>query len=785
MRSDEKLTSYEAFCVFCVTFLHHQFNEVLPLLVSDAGPSAWISQILGGLLAGGFFWLFLKLMYRYKGMDLLEIVDKTYGKAVGKLVQLFLLAYLMAYCAGSLNQVVEVLQIYAYSDVTSMRLDLLLVCAASVFLLYSVKGLSKTISIFLPVILFALVTVLLLCFRQYDSSLLSPALGYGVFSTARSGAFLASQYTGVFTVSIFAGAFSGPDHYKKSAKRALLFSSPLLVATTLCYNLAVPYPNAKNALIGIMGVAQDNHNSRFLQRLESVFIIITVMEFLLLIGIGFLAMQKVLCHMFSIPSTLKGALIVPVGLLQICIVRTLGNLQGVKMQLRSVVRRYSVFYLTAFLLLTLLVGFLRGQGRRKLLRRSAAAMAVCLALGVLSGCASYREPDSEIYPIMLGYDKGETEKYRFTMKFMQLGKTAGGSSEEKGGQESGGEEEIPPDLMVLEAPSFVEGINMINALMPKRVSLLHVKMIVISEELAKEGVEDFVIPMSRYNDVKNSVSFVVSKSSAYEFVASEKATLTDSLQLDMEMIMETDKESTPYLIVSLSQFLKQYNSPYGDAAATLGNVNQAEYKDKKKDGESPAEKIAHTDARFEEGFTAGDLPIIGHSEMELAGMAVFSHDKMVGVLNTNECQTMAFLTDAFRTTLMTIPDPNEPEEDFVSLRIRRSKPVRFKSWIDEEDVAHIQIHVSVNGTIEVTQNPDSEFIQDPAQRAELKQYTAKIMEERSRDLIEKLQREYRADILQLGRRVAKNFLTIQEWEAYQWRNRYPDAQIDVSYQINL
>lgn len=789
MRKDETFTLYEGVSLLSLTFLYHVFNEVIPTLVVDAGTSAWMAQIISVAVGLALLGLYRLASRRYPDLDFLQILDRACGKALGRMIQALLLMYLLAYAASCLNQAEETLQLYAYTDFNSLTLDLFLMGAVAVYALFSIRGMAKTVSVFLPLILAALLLILLICYNQYDIHLLTPLWGYGFKGTAANGVKMGSQFGGIVILGIFGSSFPDRSAFAKSALWSMLTAGGAIVLTTLCYTMAVPYYSAKNQLSGVMGVAEANYNSRFLQRVESMFIAILVMAILLLVGISFLAIKKTYCHIFAIPSRASKAVVAPLALLVICVVRTMGNLQEFKQALRYGVRRYSIFALGGILLLVLLAGLLREKGRGRFFRAGTLLLIpLCLMLA-LSGCGGYREIDSEIYPLMMGYDKGENEKYRITLRFMQP--TEGGGEEGGGGKGDSGQQQEgtacapPPDVMVFEAPSFIEGINLANALIPKRISMLHIKMLVISEELAREGLSTIAAPLIRYNEIKPTMALVISKSSAYEFIAAKQPAMTDSLQMELELILEANNESAPYTVVSLADFLYHYDTSFGDAVAMLGNLNQADYRSRQEEGEAPDRQIARTAARFRDGFSAGNLPVTGHGEMELAGMAVFHQDRMAGELNTAESLTYAFLTNSFRTISLNFPDPYHPEDYYVAIKARRARPPSIRVEISPEGIAQISIRVVINGVVNIAQNPEVDYLADPQKRQELEQYVAGILEQRGRDLLRKLQEEYAADILQLGRRVSGRFSTIPEWEDYNWREQFPQAEIDVSFQINL
>jgi len=67
----------------------------------------------------------------------------------------------------------------------------------------------------------------------------------------------------------------------------------------------------------------------------------------------------------------------------------------------------------------------------------------------------------------------------------------------------------------------------------------------------------------------------------------------------------------------------------------------------------------------------------------------------------------------------------------------------------------------------------------------LAEYIKQACAQNMQSLIEKLQKEFGADLLGLGNRLARNFFTIQQWDAFNWRERYPDAQININVSLDM
>ena len=91
----------------------------------------------------------------------------------------------------------ETLQVYAYSTMNALMIDLLILIAVAVIALYPLKGLAKVISFVLPIAFLATLFILAGSQKQFDSNLLNPILGRGPKIIVSMGALLTSQFNGI------------------------------------------------------------------------------------------------------------------------------------------------------------------------------------------------------------------------------------------------------------------------------------------------------------------------------------------------------------------------------------------------------------------------------------------------------------------------------------------------------------------------------------------------------------------------------------------------------------
>ena len=103
---------------------------------------------------------------------------------------------------------------------------------------------------------------------------------------------------------------------------------------------------------------------------------------------------------------------------------------------------------------------------------------------ILTGCYDSREVDNMAYVTAIGVDKGTNENLKFTLQFAVPLNISGGI--ETGEKSEGGKS--PLDNMTIEADTLYSAIDYANNSISKQVNVAHCKLLVFSDELAKEGL---------------------------------------------------------------------------------------------------------------------------------------------------------------------------------------------------------------------------------------------------------------------------------------------------------
>ena len=173
--------------------------------------------------------------------------------------------------------------------------------------------------------------------------------------------------------------------------------------------------------------------------------------------------------------------------------------------------------------------------------------------------------------------------------------------------------------------------------------------------------------------------------------------------------------------------------------------------------------------------------IQGELGTENIGVAVFKHDQIVGELNSIE--TMCFLAtrnnvDRF---LISVPDPTE-EGGILDIYLT---PIS-NTTVDVKIVngsPYIKLNYRFSGKIEsASENinySDNNFLNEVSSACN--NYLESIFS----DYLYKTSKTFKSDINGFGQEAKRNFLTLNDFEDYNWEEKYRDSFFDINVDTSV
>lgn len=403
----------------------------------------------------------------------------------------------------------------------------------------------------------------------------------------------------------------------------------------------------------------------------------------------------------------------------------------------------------------------------------AVLLIITLFTFLITGCFDSREIDDEVYAISVGVDKGSSYKVRLTVQYPTY-MIGGGDNESKGGSK-GTEKNAQSgsNVHTIEAPTMLEALDMLSTAISSRVSLMHAKWVIFSEEFARQGIEGYIAGLERYKETRTSMSVLVTRGTAEDFIKENQSDISESLSKSIELLLAQSSFTGFFPKVRFLDFYTAMFSPYKSAITLYGGVNQFDRLADATDG--PASLVSRR------GLLPEELPRSGVTKRELVGLAVFHGGKMTGYMDAYETAFYLMITGEYNGGKISIPDKYSPK-DAIVFDIRNSRRPKVKATFKDSKPV-IDLKIELESEVFVIQSRVD--YEDLALADELEGQIEQYVLEGIQHTVKKTQKELKADIFGFGDWVAGNFFTIDDWESYNWLSHYPEATININVDVKV
>lgn len=398
------------------------------------------------------------------------------------------------------------------------------------------------------------------------------------------------------------------------------------------------------------------------------------------------------------------------------------------------------------------------------IRTISAILILIFLTSSMSGCYDARELDDYSFVNVIGVDKGVTDKLRFTILFPTLKNDTGSMGNTSGMSKS--VSSTGHSIISIDCPTLYSGINMINTSLSRTINYSHAKFLVISEEMARKGVESFIDGMMRTRQIRRGMYVMVAKGKASEYIEEFSPPVGTALSRTQEDIMDKEGETGIFDMTTYFDLLNNMKSFYGMPTVALTALNDfSHYK---------TEDSEPTGFKDIGDYYPGEMPRKGGNKAEFIGLAVFDGDKMVGELNGDETRAKLMITDEYKRGAVVIPDPKDKNVRLtVDVRMQRKAKIKVEF---ENEVPVIDVKLFLEGEEVSIQSPNN------YESGELKQLLEEKYSEYIKGTLDETIDKCRnlgTDIFRFGERAAMHFSNIRDFEAYNWNSHFKDAKVNT------
>ncbi len=333
---------YEAVCLTSIMMVTKIFYTSISLIIKIEGTSGWYGTIISCLTSLFLFSLIYILMKRFPNRDFTQIFELVLGRFVGKLLTLFFAAYLLFYAASNLREFIEMIKAYnlPYTPPSVLIFGFIAVCCIIAY--YGLEGIARISGIFYIPVIIGIVIILILASPYYVTDYLKPYLGFGIKKTVITGLLRSSAYDEVIILAFIINSIHGLKTFKRAGYISILITGVTFSTNILCNVMAFMYTVGSENLSGLFELSRAIYFSRFVQRLESIFLFTWVIASLITVSIAFYLSINLYTKAFRIPS--HRPLIFPFSFLMFMVALIPKNISEAVQANIHFIRQYSGFF---------------------------------------------------------------------------------------------------------------------------------------------------------------------------------------------------------------------------------------------------------------------------------------------------------------------------------------------------------------------------------------------------------------------------------------------------------
>lgn len=325
-------------------------------------------------------------------------------------------------------------------------------------------------------------------------------------------------------------------------------------------------------------------------------------------------------------------------------------------------------------------------------------------------------------------------------------------------KKDGAGKESPVEIIMTRGNTILEAMRNVSEEFDRRAYFPHNKVIIISEELAKEGVKKILDVFMRSGEMRRLSWFVIARGVKASEILGIKHGIEDVQATYLENIIKRRKVKSEVVAVSLLEFIKKTLT---DRVEPIAGVMQFT--------EEPSFPIEQ-----KEGTSATIKGI------KLAGAAVFKGDKLLGFLDNYQTKGLNWLIDKIDSSVYNVPSPGR-SGDLIAVEVFNARTAITPEF--ESDSIIFKIRISSEGTL-LEQQGDIDSSK-PAVITEIEKNLEEIIKKEVENTINIVQEKYKSDIFGFGGLFNQKYP--QEWQEIKnnWSQLFPQVECSVKVKTEI
>jgi spore germination protein KC len=352
---------------------------------------------------------------------------------------------------------------------------------------------------------------------------------------------------------------------------------------------------------------------------------------------------------------------------------------------------------------------------------------------VSSGCWNYREVDQVSIVAGVAIDKGVDAPYELTAELIKI----------SGGRDS----RMSSNVLSAEGTTVFDAARNFIAVSGKRLYWSHTKVIIISSDIAREGVTKIL-----------------------EWFAQDAET-----REDIPILISTAKTA--------KEILRGDTSTESIVSNTIGDI----FDNIKSLGKAPMIDLSDYDIEVQTKGASAIVPTVSIEQendkniLHILGTAIIKDDKMVGTLNGDETKYLNFIRDSIKGGVLSVVVKSDNETVDISLEIFRNR-TKITPRADDQG---IRMDIKIDTEVAIDERIDCTFSYDEASIKNIEETAEANLRSHIEQLIKKVQTEFGADIFGFAAKLWEDDPAAFKSTRKNWDDAFKKIQVSITANVRI
>ncbi len=364
-------------------------------------------------------------------------------------------------------------------------------------------------------------------------------------------------------------------------------------------------------------------------------------------------------------------------------------------------------------------------------RKIKSIVMIIISAYLFTGCWNYREINNLSVVAGIAIDRNELDgKYEVTIEIVNIkkGKDISNNSE----------------YITLCGDSLFDIIRNMISVSSRRLYFSHAKIVIISKELAKDGLSKAIDWYIRDAETRTDIYLLISKEKTAKEVLMTKRNENMIVSFDLAKVIQNEKNVSTAPKVDLWDFLDILKQKEANTSLPLIFID--------KSGEKEVPRIE--------------------------GMAVIKDDKLIGMIDGDIAKYILFTTDEIKTGILVLGRKSSEPISFEIFKNRTKIKYKF-------DEGKMKAQVFTDTIVSIAEYQTQQPFNTCEEKEVIEKQLANMLEESIYNSINMIQKEYKSDIFGFGITLHKDYPKLWKELSDNWEYNFENLEVEVISKVQI